>query len=520
MRHPGTCDAERFVGVLSGGPAVPSPRPGSFTIGRPRECWDAAAPCDLDAEALDGTDPEVGCVPPGCIEEEDNVAACEPAALGPQPLSEQEPNVCVVCLEAHVEVLLLPCRHAVMCGSCASDVRGNGRCPVCRGFIISTMRGEYSGGYVELVTSLQDHIGRVGASAYQNMYDHVSYFMLFGFTLAVISIPLHFIHRPSFRVLGLCVLTLGVLTAYVPWFLATMQAFESAPAGTGTLCSQRDLQKPAHFFCKLLMLTLAGPCFLVLFFIPYFLWSFVVRPSFRCLLFVSIRGTCLTNVLAVRPLRRRLGCIGEGLRRALVHLCWMLEGMIQRLCACVGACCHMVEQRVLLPVCRFLAKIATWCWQVALVAFMCCADLLRPCCRALAACAAVVGRCGSALASAISSAAVAIYVWTIGPVVHLLAHLGTFLTSCVSAFYGGLARGISRGAAALYEHVIMPLWRHLGYPCFLAIYRCSGFIFAVVVQPVVNVTRALLQVLVTLARDSVDTIREWMVSLGQSFRPK
>lgn len=510
------------MGVLSGGPAVPSPHPGFFTIGRPRECWDASVPCDLDAEAADGTDPGVGGVLPGCIEEEDKIAACAPAAFGPPPLSRQEPNVCVVCLEAHVEVLLLPCRHAVMCGSCASDVRGNGRCPVCRGFIISTMHGEHSGGYVDLVTSLQDHIGRVGASAYQNMYDHVRHLMLFGFTLVVLSIPLlmgiDVIRDSSFRVLGLCVLILGVLTAYVPWFLATMQAFESAPAATGILCSQQDLEKPAHFFCKLFMLALAGPCFLVLFFIPYFLWSFVVRPSFRCLLFVSIHGICLTNVLAFRPLRRRLGCIGEGLRRVLVHLCWMLEGMIQRLCACVGACCHMVEQRVLLPVCRFLAKIATW--QVVLVAFMCCADLLHLCCRALAACAAIVGRCGSSLASAVSSAAAAIYVWTIGPVVHLLAHLGAFLTSCVSALYGGLAWGISRVAVALYEHVIIPLWRHLGYPCFLAIYRCPGFIFVVVVQPVVNVTRPLLQVLVTLARDTVDTIREWMVSLGQSFRPK
>ena len=40
---------------------------------------------------------------------------------------------CVVCLDARAEVMLLPCKHTILCQACTGLVRGRGRsCPMCR----------------------------------------------------------------------------------------------------------------------------------------------------------------------------------------------------------------------------------------------------------------------------------------------------------------------------------------------------------------------------------------------------
>lgn len=55
---------------------------------------------------------------------------------------EREARLCCVCLTAQRSVLLTPCRHVVLCGSCAEHVTSgsNPRCPLCRVGIEATTR--------------------------------------------------------------------------------------------------------------------------------------------------------------------------------------------------------------------------------------------------------------------------------------------------------------------------------------------------------------------------------------------
>lgn len=53
---------------------------------------------------------------------------------------EEESKLCVVCLDKRCDALLLPCKHAVMCVSCAVLVKNStGECPYCRESIETVM---------------------------------------------------------------------------------------------------------------------------------------------------------------------------------------------------------------------------------------------------------------------------------------------------------------------------------------------------------------------------------------------
>jgi Zinc finger, C3HC4 type (RING finger) len=41
----------------------------------------------------------------------------------------ESPNLCVVCMEEKVSILILPCAHLCVCPECAGSV---GQCPLCR----------------------------------------------------------------------------------------------------------------------------------------------------------------------------------------------------------------------------------------------------------------------------------------------------------------------------------------------------------------------------------------------------
>ena len=54
---------------------------------------------------------------------------------------EREAHLCAVCLRAERSTVLLPCRHAVLCATCASTVREtSGRCPLCRADVDDVIR--------------------------------------------------------------------------------------------------------------------------------------------------------------------------------------------------------------------------------------------------------------------------------------------------------------------------------------------------------------------------------------------
>ena len=54
---------------------------------------------------------------------------------------EREAQRCAVCLRAPRQIVLMPCRHAVLCSSCAQHIEQSScRCPLCRTPIESSVR--------------------------------------------------------------------------------------------------------------------------------------------------------------------------------------------------------------------------------------------------------------------------------------------------------------------------------------------------------------------------------------------
>ena len=61
-------------------------------------------------------------------------------ATQPQSQDDEDEQLCVVCLAHPRSVLLVPCGHFVLCQSCYAGIRdGNNECPMCRGYIESTL---------------------------------------------------------------------------------------------------------------------------------------------------------------------------------------------------------------------------------------------------------------------------------------------------------------------------------------------------------------------------------------------
>jgi hypothetical protein len=68
-------------------------------------------------------------------------AAAAAAATAAASVSEtEEPNCCVVCFNAPISVLLLPCKHCCMCEACTEQVEV---CPICCAQIASKITGIY-----------------------------------------------------------------------------------------------------------------------------------------------------------------------------------------------------------------------------------------------------------------------------------------------------------------------------------------------------------------------------------------
>ena len=53
----------------------------------------------------------------------------------------KEERTCKVCMDAEVNTVFLPCGHFICCAECAKNVQ---RCPICRVFIVGTVKASIS----------------------------------------------------------------------------------------------------------------------------------------------------------------------------------------------------------------------------------------------------------------------------------------------------------------------------------------------------------------------------------------
>eukprot|EP00443_Scrippsiella_acuminata_P084260 CAMPEP_0115400590 /NCGR_PEP_ID=MMETSP0271-20121206/15433_1 /TAXON_ID=71861 /ORGANISM="Scrippsiella trochoidea, Strain CCMP3099" /LENGTH=635 /DNA_ID=CAMNT_0002824443 /DNA_START=58 /DNA_END=1964 /DNA_ORIENTATION=+ len=231
-------------------------------------------------------------------------------------------RLCAVCLTEKVEVMLLPCRHAVLCKGCAVIVQrvdagsrgerqgqgmGDGRCPICRERIMGVVQGTFEEDYVRLVTAAEARLEWVQGSAYEGMYNHIKPLMLTGALSAAGSFACFVLLPPPVSlVTGVALAGTAFVVGYLPWFATTAGAFEaenlsSAQGSSLRLFSREDLSRPVTCFAKATMIAVAAPVAATVFFAPYVCYAYVLRPLSRYVLYGSIRGTCFSFVYIVRP---------------------------------------------------------------------------------------------------------------------------------------------------------------------------------------------------------------------------
>ena len=73
---------------------------------------------------------------------EGGATTSQPPAAAAETLHDDKNRLlCVVCLEVEKSVLLLPCSHLCMCGTCTESIMASTKqCPVCRAPIATTHR--------------------------------------------------------------------------------------------------------------------------------------------------------------------------------------------------------------------------------------------------------------------------------------------------------------------------------------------------------------------------------------------
>lgn len=82
----------------------------------------------------------------------DSLLSAQPPAVAALMVAlnvSEVPRECVVCMDRLRSTRLIPCGHAILCGSCASELLGRGeRCPQCRGALSSYEEGQFHQTYV------------------------------------------------------------------------------------------------------------------------------------------------------------------------------------------------------------------------------------------------------------------------------------------------------------------------------------------------------------------------------------
>eukprot|EP00930_Biecheleria_cincta_P022533 TRINITY_DN1644_c0_g1_i2.p1 TRINITY_DN1644_c0_g1~~TRINITY_DN1644_c0_g1_i2.p1 ORF type:complete len:1029 (+),score=113.64 TRINITY_DN1644_c0_g1_i2:128-3214(+) len=224
---------------------------------------------------------------------------------------------CVVCLEADVSIMLVPCRHAVLCDDCAGPIlAGSGTCPICRVHITNHARGHFTNDYVDLVHAMEARLERVQGATYEGMYDHVRPLMVTGALLGTGAAACFVLAPPAAPFLAGAALAIG----YVPWFATTAAQFEQDQAtGQGQLAaasslfSREDLARPLTLIAKAVTMAVVAPLAALVFFVPYGLFAGVVRPATRGLVHALVRICAYAHVYVVRPTARNLATLARNL---------------------------------------------------------------------------------------------------------------------------------------------------------------------------------------------------------------
>jgi len=222
-----------------------------------------------------------------------------------------------------VTVMLMPCRHAVLCDGCAEDLFASRAslqsCPICRTPITNHARGHFATDYVDLVQAMEARMERTSASMYEGMYNHVRPLMLTGALLGTGAAVCFVVAPPVAPALAGAAFVVG----YVPWFATTSAHFEREDLQVQNQFTARnffsrdDLSNPLKLITKVVVMAIVAPVAAIGFFVPYGIYRGVLKPVSRALLQGLVRLSAFAQVYAIRPTAQALQRVGEGILELL-----------------------------------------------------------------------------------------------------------------------------------------------------------------------------------------------------------
>lgn len=151
-------------------------------------------------------------------------------------------ELCVVCLTETVAIMLLPCRHAVLCRRCADTVRGayragayQGRCPICRSEVIKVVVGRFQEDFVRLLTEdeLTNHWVQASSYVSKRLLLVVGVFGVFGAPSIFLNERVLVVRDPAALVASALLAAALLLIGYLPSVRTTLAAFGWQGAGSG-----------------------------------------------------------------------------------------------------------------------------------------------------------------------------------------------------------------------------------------------------------------------------------------------
>lgn len=384
-----------------------------------------------------------------------------------------EERLCVICLTQPRNVLLMPCRHAVLCEECLEIImqRRPSECPICRRRIQNHARGRFMDDYVELVLAAEARMELSQLQAYEGMYNHIRPLMVTGALLASGAAACFVIAPPLAPAVAPALLTGATVVGYLPWLATTVAHFESEDMADSTLqnriFSQEDFSSPLKLVTKSAVLLVAAPVAGVVFFLPYGIYAGVLRPLTRLTLQGLVRAACLTHVYVLRPAASMAATVWEflsGTGSAFGDgFMAFLKSLYDMVLCPLGSGLKWLGQR--------LVDVAQWTYRSLMVPAW-----NATCWFAEAAYENVLLPSAQAAWNAIQAAAQAAYTYVLAPSGRALAamaeQLGGVLTVCAEGLYAyivlptgqaawaglkALCHGLGAAAHGTYEHMLVPV---------------------------------------------------------------
>lgn len=361
---------------------------------------------------------------------------------------EQEDRLCVICLSAARDVMLMPCRHAVLCSACLESLmlREDAACPVCRKQIRNYAYGFFVDDYVERVQAIEARLELSGTAAYDGMYNHIRPLMVAGALLASGATACFVLALTAAPALAAGAFAVG----YVPWFLTTVAQFEQEDMGAESLApmqifSREDWRHPLTLLAKTAVLSVAVPVSAAVFFLPYGLYAGVLRPAALATVKSLIRTFCFAYTYVARPAASRIAAVLKTLGN-------VLAASVSSMADVVVACSKALHDFLLIPGCNFIKGAFSLISQTV-------AELSR------SAYDNVLAPCAKATWALIKATSLALNSYVIAPSISATsAALGmlyenVLLPSCRAGYVTlqVLGRVIVAAGRGMYSHILVPL---------------------------------------------------------------